>query len=110
MRFSFAIPADNPANFLSPSRSLAWGYRVVAAITVRRVFTFDKLIGFGHDNVSVGGARSGKRGGEVVCASEIGAGEGDCQGRGIAYPHLKVETKQLITQNGGSVAVQGARG
>jgi hypothetical protein len=47
MRFSFAIAADNPANFLSPSRSLAWGYRVVAAITVRRVFTFDKLIGFG---------------------------------------------------------------
>jgi hypothetical protein len=34
----------------------------------------------------------------------IGAGEGDCQGREIAYPHLKVETKPLTTRNYGFLA------
>jgi hypothetical protein len=34
---AFAIAADNLADFLFPSRSLAWDYRCVAAITVRRV-------------------------------------------------------------------------
>ena len=37
MRFLFAIAADNLAKFLFPSRSLAWDYRCVAAITVRHV-------------------------------------------------------------------------